>query len=137
MFLLNINLVNFQSQAFWMLFSLMHAPRFGVLSMGYKHLASQGEAPIMYEIDRYIIHIYTPLLLFGLLCCMGVSCQKHVSAFPTHLVVTLSTFVVVSQVFSYFLRFVSEEIVPYWAVYFWYLCEKVKSGSFYTIILCG
>ena len=92
MFLLNINLVNFQSQVFWMLFSLMHAPRFGVLSMGYKHLASQGEAPIMYEIDRYIIHIYTPLL-FGLLCCMGVSCQKRVSAFPTHLLVSLSTFV--------------------------------------------
>lgn len=63
MFLLNINLVNFQSQAFWMLFSLKHAPRFGVLSMGYKHLASQGEAPTMYEIDRYIIYIYIYTLL--------------------------------------------------------------------------
>ena len=64
MFLLNINLVNFQSQAFWMLFSLKQAPRFGVLSMGYKHLASQGEAPTMYEIDRYIIHTYIYILSF-------------------------------------------------------------------------
>ena len=65
MFLLNINLVNFQSQAFRMFFSLKHAPRFGVLSMGYKHLASQGEAPTMHEIDRYIIHVYILLSFLG------------------------------------------------------------------------